>query len=105
MHRRAGLGPDAPASGALRAESVRACRQGGVSSQTLVASDFVPYLVQSFKLVPIPVGGRAEITQSGECQRENLLPMRELQPGRIGNGLAKRRAASNLNRLSRQPEF
>ena len=42
-------------------------RQGGIGSQTLVASDFVPCVVQSFKLVAIPVGARAEIAESGEC--------------------------------------
>src|ERR1035438_924065 len=59
--------PDAAAGRALCAKRVYTHRQGCVSSQTLVASDFVPRVVQSFKLVAIPVGARAQIAESGEC--------------------------------------
>src|ERR1700733_11923156 len=55
------VAPDAAAGRALCAKRVYTHWQGGVGSQTLVASDLVPRLVQSFKLVTIPVGARAQI--------------------------------------------
>src|ERR1700719_688815 len=60
-HGRAWLAPDPAACRALYAKRVYASRQGCVAGQTLVASDFVPCLVQSFKFVAIPCGARAEI--------------------------------------------
>ena len=58
QHGRAWVAPDAAAGRALYAKRVYTRRQGGVGRQTLVASDFVPCLVQSFQLVSIPIGAR-----------------------------------------------
>src|SRR5260370_35508216 len=99
------IAPDASASRSLPWERGRGCRQVRESSQTLVATDFVPCLVQSFKLVAIPVESRVEIAETGECQRQNALLMRERQLSRIGNRFAQRRTASDLNWTARQPQF
>src|SRR5580658_1528483 len=104
-HGRARVAPYAAAGRALYAKRVYTDRQGGVGSQTLVASDFVPCVVQSFKLVAIPVGARAQIAEGGECQREIALLMGERQAGGIGDGFAQWRTGSDVNRAARQPKF
>src|ERR1700733_6663163 len=105
QHGCAWIAPGAPACRPLCAKRVHTRRQGGIGSETLATSDFMPCVVQSFQLVAIPVGARAQIAESGECQGENTLLMRERQPGRISNGFAQRRTASDVNRSARQAKF